>query len=192
MVLGRSAGLGSSLFIPAYESRAPIVNYFDYYYHPRQNDLADDLVGRLPLEYIHWRQAANAMDLLDLENGVIPWTGSEWQRSLYPSEYRADFFVQHEGVDLRRFPVQDEQAAQKPRTIAGRPVPEGARVVSFVATTPDRLRGFDRFLSLANRLLRERGRHLRCRWGRNGLPRARCRAFRDRLCRESTSSRATD
>lgn len=156
VVLGRSTGLGSTLFVPAFAPRAPIVNLFDYYYHPRRLDLADELVDRLPPDYVNWRVAANAMDLLDLENGVVPWTSTEWQRSLYPAEYRDDFFVQHEGVDLRRLGGESRRSGSRGRSIAGRSIPEGAKVVSFVAMTTDRLRGFDRFVSLANRLLRER------------------------------------
>jgi glycosyltransferase involved in cell wall biosynthesis len=38
---------------------------------------------------------------------------------------------------------------------AGRAVPEGARVVTFVASCLDRVRGFDRFVRLAVRLQRE-------------------------------------
>ena len=40
------------------------------------------------------------------------------------------------------------------RVVAGRTVPAGTKVVSFVARCTDRLRGFDRFLDLANRLIR--------------------------------------
>ncbi|RUL84331.1 glycosyltransferase [Tautonia sociabilis] len=156
VVLGRSHGLGSTLFVPAFAPRAPIVNLFDYYYLPRSYDLADDLAHRLPPDYVRWRQSANAMDLLDLENGVLPWTTSEWQRGLFPPEYRDDFFVQHDGVDLRRFRGEPRRAGSRSRAIAGRSVPEGALVVSFIAPEPDRLRGFDRFLSLSNRLIRER------------------------------------
>jgi glycosyltransferase involved in cell wall biosynthesis len=156
VVLGRSIGLGSTLFVPPFAPRAPIVNLFDYYYHPRRLDLADELVPRMPPDYVNWRVAANAMDLLDLENGVVPWTATEWQRSLYPPEYRDDFFVQHEGVDLRRFRDPPRRSGHRGRSIAGHAVPDLAKVVSFVAPEPDRLRGFDRFVTLANRLLRER------------------------------------
>ena len=154
-VLGRSAGLGSTLFVPAFAPRAPIVNLFDYHYHTHRYDLADELTARLPDDYVHWRIAANAMDLLDLENGVVPWTATDWQRSLYPIEYRDDFEVQHDGVDLRRFAPADRDRRTS-RQIAGRSIPAGAKVVSFIADPPDRLRGFDRFLGLANRLIAER------------------------------------
>jgi glycosyltransferase involved in cell wall biosynthesis len=40
--------------------------------------------------------------------------------------------------------------------VAGRAVPDGVRVVTFVARSLDQLRGFDRFVSLANRLLAAR------------------------------------
>jgi glycosyltransferase involved in cell wall biosynthesis len=153
LVLGRSAGLGSTLFVPVYQPGVPIVNLFDYFYQPRAYDLTDDVSHDIPDAYWHWRRAANVMDLLDLENGVTPWTPTAWQRDLYPPEYRADFLVQHDGVETDRAP----RAGPGPRSLFGRTVPAGARVVTFVARALDRLRGFDRFVRLANRLLRARG-----------------------------------
>ena len=151
-VLGRSDGLGSSLFAPVSMPRIPVVQFFDYYYHGREHDLADEAGSETPAAYYHWRRAANAIDLLDLENGVVPWAPTLWQRDLFPLEYRDDFFVLHDGVDARSFAPR----SSKPRTIAGRSLPEGTKVVTFVSKGLDRLRGFDRFLKLANALNRER------------------------------------
>jgi glycosyltransferase involved in cell wall biosynthesis len=150
LILGRSVGLGSTLFAPVYLPRAPIVNYFDYFYHAHAHDLAGEAGPDMPVEYFHWRRSANAMDLLELESGVIPWTATNWQRELYPEQYRNDFLVLHEGVDTRRFTPRPRTA----RVVAGRTIPEDTRVVTFVTRNVDRLRGFDRFLELANRLLR--------------------------------------
>jgi glycosyltransferase involved in cell wall biosynthesis len=152
VVLGRSDGLGSSLFAPVYAPRIPVVQLFDYYYHARRNDLADEMPAETPAAYYHWRRSANAIDLLDLENGVLPWAPTAWQRDLYPAEYRDDFLVLHDGVDARSFRPRTE----KIRTIAGRTIPEDAKVITFVARSVDRLRGFDRFLKLANLLSRAR------------------------------------
>jgi glycosyltransferase involved in cell wall biosynthesis len=152
VVLGRSDGLGSALFAPVYVPRTPVVQLFDYYYHARKNDLADGVSPDTPAAYYHWRRAANAIDLLDLENGVVPWVPTDWQRELYPAEYRDDFFVLHDGVDARSFAPR----AGRPRKIAGRTIPEGTKIVSFVAKSLERLRGFDRFLTLANALVRDR------------------------------------
>src|SRR5262249_11393152 len=44
----------------------------------------------------------------------------------------------------------------EPRRVAGRSVPDGVRVVNFVANHLDQLRGFDRFVGVANRLLGRR------------------------------------
>jgi glycosyltransferase involved in cell wall biosynthesis len=152
LVLGRSAFLGSSLFAPVGLPAAPVVNFFDYYFHARAHDLAAEAGPDAPPDYFYWRRSANAVELTDLENGVTPWTATRWQRDLFPAEYRADFVVLHPGVDAARFARRES----RPRVVAGRAVPPDVRLVTFVARRLDRLRGFDRFVALANRLLRER------------------------------------
>ena len=152
VVLGRSDGLGSSLYAPVAMPRTPVVQLFDYYYHGRAHDLADEAGPETPAAYYHWRRAANAIDLLDLENGVVPWAPTTWQRDLYPPEYRDDFFVLHDGVDAKTF----SPGSVGSRSVAGKTIPEGAKVVTFISRCLDRLRGFDRFLGLANALIRER------------------------------------
>jgi glycosyltransferase involved in cell wall biosynthesis len=151
-VVGRSDGLGSTLYASVTLPRVPIVQFLEYYYHPTRHDLADELVATMPPAYVHWRRAANVVDLLDLENRVLPWAPTAWQRDLYPPEYRDDFFVLHDGVDSRRFAPRLE----KPRSIAGRSIPPDVKILTFVARGLDRLRGFDRFLKLANAVMKVR------------------------------------
>jgi glycosyltransferase involved in cell wall biosynthesis len=150
LVLGRSAGLGSTLFAPVYLPGVPIVNFFDYFYHAHENDLAGEAGPDMPVEYFHWRRSANAMDLLDLENDARAWTATRWQRDLFPSEYHDNFLVLHDGVSAPRIAPQRRAT----RRVAGRTLPPDTLVVSFVARHLDRVRGFDRFLELSNRLLR--------------------------------------
>jgi glycosyltransferase involved in cell wall biosynthesis len=152
LVLGRSAGLGSTLFVPVFLPGVPIVNLFDYFYHTHSNDLAGEAGAHTPPQYFHWRRAAGAMDLLDLENGVTPWTLTDWQRDLFPLEYRDDFEVLFDGVCDRRF----YRKRAGPRIVRGRTIPPETRLVTFVSRHLDRTRGFDRFIDLANRLLRSR------------------------------------
>lgn len=152
LVVGRSNGLGSTLFVPVYLPNAATINLFDYYYHPHANDLADDSPAETSPEYFQWRRSASAMDLLDLENGVVPWTLSQWQRSLFPAEYQPDFRVMFDGINTERF----NRVPGRARTIGGRSIPDGMRIVSFVARNLDRTRGFDRFVLLANQLLEAR------------------------------------
>jgi glycosyltransferase involved in cell wall biosynthesis len=145
LVLARSAGLGSSLFVPVWDARVPIVNYFDYFVQPQYGDVYDELAPTAPPAYHQWRRAASAMDLLDLDNRVVPWTGSAWQRTTFPAAYHRDFTVQHLGID----PVT---SGPKPYLLAGRPLDPTVPVVAFVARSTDLLRGYERFYVLAAEL----------------------------------------
>ncbi len=152
VVLGRSGGLGSTLFASVSYPGIPRINIFDYYYRPHLYDVTEDRAGDLPPEYFLWRRSANAMDLLDLENEVTPVAPTLWQRNLYPPEYQDDFTVLYEGVDARKF----VRASERPREWMGRALPPETKVLTFVASSPDYLRGFERFVELANRLMRAR------------------------------------
>src|SRR5262245_18200005 len=150
VVLAHSAGFGLTLYVPDTLLTVPVVNLFEYFVRAHEHDIANHPDPPSPIEYQLWRRAANALDLLELENGTRPWTQTCWQRDTFPAEYRADFTVLHDGVDTRRF----ARRAKGERRIAGHAIPEGTRVVSFVARSLDRVRGFDRFMAIANRIAR--------------------------------------
>jgi glycosyltransferase involved in cell wall biosynthesis len=155
LIVGRSNGLGSSLFAPVHLPAAPVVNFLDYFYHAHENDLAED--PSAPAAYFHWRRSMAAIELLDLEHTTLPWTATNWQRSLYPGAYQDEIWVQHDGIDTNRFTVADWQKRDTgPRKIAGRTIPAGSRVVTFVARSLERLRGFDRFVKIAGAIQRAR------------------------------------
>jgi glycosyltransferase involved in cell wall biosynthesis len=155
LVVGRSMGLGSSLFAPVYAPAAPVVSYLDYFYHAHRHDLAGETGLETAPAYFHWRRSMAAIDLLDLEQAALGWTPTAWQRGLYPVEYRDSVLVLHDGIDTRRFTATSRSTGRtQPRSIAGRTIPGSTRVVSFVARSLDRLRGLDRFLKLADVLLR--------------------------------------
>ncbi len=151
LVLGRSGSLGSTLFAPAAMPGVPVVNLFDYWMAPHANDLAGEMPPETPPDYFHWRRTAHAYDLLELEAAAGAWTHTAWQRDLFPAEYRDRFLVLHDGVA-----VPAVRRAERARRVAGRAVPDDAFIITFVASCLDLLRGFDRFVALANRLLAER------------------------------------
>ncbi len=157
LIVGRSSGLGSSLFAPVYWPSAPVASYMDYYFAPHQHDLADHAAPDMRSSYYCWRRSMGAIDLLDLEQASLGWTSTEWQRRLYPGEYQPDIEVLHDGVDTDLFRESAwHSRGAGPRVIAGRAIPDEVRVVSFVARTVDRLRGFDRFFTLAGKLMATR------------------------------------
>src|SRR5439155_1709044 len=86
--LGRSAGLGSTLYAPVYMPRTPIVQFLDYFYQAHANDLTEEFPKDTPPENFFWRRSANAMDLLELENGACGWIPTQWQRQQFPVEYQ--------------------------------------------------------------------------------------------------------
>jgi glycosyltransferase involved in cell wall biosynthesis len=157
LIVGRSMGLGSALFAPVYWPAAPVVNFLDYFYHAHKHDLASETGPETAPAYFHWRRSVAAIDLLDLEQTNLAWTPTAWQRDLYPAEYRNEFLVLHDGIDTLRF-VRSPWHAEGTgaRSIAGRVVPDDTRVISFVARSLDRIRGFDRFLRIADALHRAR------------------------------------
>lgn len=149
LIVGRSNGLGSGLFAGVYAPAAPVVTWLDGYLHPRSHDLADDAPPHMPDAYYRWRRSSGAMDLLDLENAQAALTPTDWQRSTYPVAYHDAIQVAHEGVDLRCFRPREG----RPRTVAGKPLPPNLKLITFVARSLDRLRGLDRFLAIADRLV---------------------------------------
>ena len=131
------------------------MSFLDYYYHAHRNDLADEAGPETAPAYFHWRRSMAAIDLLDLEQAALAWTPTSWQRGLYPREYHEQFLVLHDGVDAPRSESAAHRRGQsQTRSIAGRTIPSSTRVVSFVARSLDRVRGFDRFLELAQVLIR--------------------------------------
>ena len=131
VVLARSEGLGSSLFAHVYAPKIPVVQYLDYYYHGRKNDLAEEMGPSSPTAYHHWRRAANAIDLLDLDNGVVPWTSTLLAAgSLSLGSIVDDFLVIHDGVDVREGSAPGGIGRGWSRAEL---IPEGTKVVTFVA-----------------------------------------------------------
>ena len=143
VIIGRSHGLGSALFAQAHAPRTPVVQWMDAYIPTRQNDLDAGLHSNPPDAQNRWRRSTGAMDLLDLENAQVGICGSNWERESFPAEYRDSLTVIPEGVDLRRFQIV-------PRTNSA------LKVITFAARTLDRVRGFDRFVTIVDQLMNVR------------------------------------
>ena len=145
LIVGHS-GFGSTVFLRELYP-APIVNYFEYYYHPRGTDM--DFRADFPPREIDFLRshARNAMILLDLESCAAGYTPTRWQWSLFPEAWKPKVEVIHDGVDTdfwRRRPG--------PRRLGKEAVPDGVRVVTYVARGLEAMRGFDIFVRVANRI----------------------------------------
>lgn len=146
------SGFGSSCLVPTVRD-CPIINYFEYYTRPLANDMLFRAEWKHEDWYYQWRRVANAMQLLDLQTCTAGYSPTRWQRSTFPAEHHDKIDVLFDGVDIATF---QPAAAAVPRVVCGHTIPEGTRVVTYVARGLELVRGFDVFMKLAKRIYTER------------------------------------
>jgi glycosyltransferase involved in cell wall biosynthesis len=150
LIVGHS-GFGSTLFLPEIYPDVPIINYFEFYYHPHQSDM-DFRPEFPPPEIDHLRaRARNAMLLLDLENCLRGYSPTHFQRKLFPDAYRSKIEVIFDGIETDIF----RRNAHVPRTIGDRSIPDSTRIVTYVSRGFESMRGFDMFMKVAEQVYRK-------------------------------------
>jgi glycosyltransferase involved in cell wall biosynthesis len=158
LIVGHS-GFGSTLFLRELYPRAPIVNFFEYFYsaHDSDMDFRQDLPWKPPpINHLRSR-CRNAMILLDLSNCDAAYTPTEFQRSRFPAEYQPKLHVIFDGVDRALYHGHEERLRppvdrRSPRTIAGASVSADTRIVTYVSRGFESMRGFDIFMRAARRI----------------------------------------
>ncbi len=141
------SGFGSSLFLRELWN-CPIINYFEYFYHPHDSDL--DFRPNMPAAErdVLRSYCRNAMLLLDLENCDAGYCPTDWQRSRFPAVYQPKLTTVFDGVDTQVW----KRHADAPRTIADRVIPADTRIVTYVSRGFESMRGFDVFIQAAKRI----------------------------------------
>lgn len=145
LIVGHS-GFGSTVFLGELFD-CPIINYFEFYYRTPYSDI--DFRPEFPaepLDYLRAR-ARNAMILLDLDNCDAGYCPTEWQRSLFPPEFQSKLKVFFDGVDTSLW-----QRRQVPRRIGGLKLNPETRIVTYVSSTLEAMRGFDVFMKVARQV----------------------------------------
>lgn len=160
LVVGHS-GFGSTLFLRELYPDVPIINMFEFYYHPHGTDSDMDFRQDLnwpkePDKFLRAR-CRNAMILLDLQNCDQGYTPTEFQKSLFPKEYHPKLEVTFDGIDRRVYHGFGEtlRTPDKKRTIAGVEIDAGTRLVTYVSRGFESMRGFDIFMRTAKRIYQE-------------------------------------
>src|SRR5213078_59030 len=162
LIVGHS-GFGSTLFLRELYPEVPVINFFEYYYHPHDPDsdmdFRQDLNWTVPeIKYLRSR-CRNAMILLDLQNCDAAYTPTKFQRSRFPAEYQPKLRTIFDGVDRHVYHGHGETLRPAPghrhlRTIAGVEVLPGTRIVTYVSRGFESMRGFVIFMR-AGRLIYE-------------------------------------
>lgn len=143
-------GFGSTIFLPELLD-APIINYFEYFYRPRNSDL--DFRTDMPADEKKKLRSRvrNAMILLDLENCDAGYTPTTYQWNCFPQAYQPRIRRIFDGVDTKVY----HRIAEPNRAWKGRKIGSQTRVVTYCARGFEMMRGFDIFLDAA-RIIYER------------------------------------
>ncbi|MGH7201250.1 MAG: glycosyltransferase [Planctomycetaceae bacterium] len=146
------SGFASSVFLRELYA-CPIINYFEYFYRTKGSDM--DFRPDFPCDELTRLRAhaRNAGLLLDLDNCDAGYSPTRWQRDRFPPAYHEKVRVIFDGIDTALW-RRDETA---PRELAGQPLPEGTRLVTYVSRGMESMRGFDIFMKIAKRLCDRRG-----------------------------------
>jgi glycosyltransferase involved in cell wall biosynthesis len=159
-----------ALFLPEAVD-CPIVQYCEYYYGERR-----DVSYRIDLPPVAMApflpRCVNAINLVNLAAGFPGYAPTRWQRQTFPERWRHNIEVHFDGIDT------EEYKPRRPavRELAGRSFPADTRVVTFVSRGLESMRGFDIFMGVARRLMRERSDVFfivvgndKCYYGRDAL-----------------------
>jgi glycosyltransferase involved in cell wall biosynthesis len=130
----------------------PIINYFEYFYRTQGADL--DFRPDFPYPAINRLRALarNATLLLDLENCDLGYTPTRWQASLFPAVFRPKIRVIFDGIDINLW----RPMVNVSRQLGNWTLPEGKRIVTYVARGMESIRGFDIFMKAARLLCQRR------------------------------------
>jgi glycosyltransferase involved in cell wall biosynthesis len=124
----------------------PFVDFCEYYFATSGRDLTFrvDLPAVEPSAF--FPRCINAATLLSLTACDAGYTPTHFQRDCFPERFRGKIEVQTEGIDTELY-----RPKEKP-SLAAAGVPDGARVVTYVARGLESVRGFDLFMRLAERI----------------------------------------
>jgi glycosyltransferase involved in cell wall biosynthesis len=147
LIVGHS-GWGSTLFVRQLYPDVPVIDYFEYFYRPRDSDL--DFRPDVPVAEIDRLRspARNAMILLDMEYCAAGYSPTHYQHGLMPDAYKPKIRVIHDGIDTgvwRRHELPE-------RRIGNLILAEGERLVTYVSRGLEMMRGFDVFMRMAKRV----------------------------------------
>jgi glycosyltransferase involved in cell wall biosynthesis len=157
LIVGHS-GFGSTLFLRELYPDVPVVNFFEYYYHPHDPDsdmdFRKDLGWQIPeIKYLRSR-CRNAMIMLDLHNCQIGYAPTKFQGSKLPAEYQYKLRTIFDGVDRTVYHGHNEGlrppvAQRVARTLAGVDIAPETRVITYCSRGFESMRGFDIFMRSA-------------------------------------------
>ncbi|TWT12617.1 glycosyltransferase [Reyranella sp. CPCC 100927] len=147
-------GWGESIPLRELFPQAHIVAYAEFFYRTRGADLGfDPESGQLGIDgavRVSLRNASTLLAMADADAAIAP---TQWQKSLFPTEYHAKIRLIHDGIDTKRL-APAEATFVDPNT--GHVFRTGDETVTYVARNLEPYRGFHIFMRALPRILRDR------------------------------------
>jgi glycosyltransferase involved in cell wall biosynthesis len=144
-------GWGETLYLKDVFPAAPLLSYFEFYYHAQGADIGFDPEFPPSLDVRLRVHTLNAVNLMGLEVADQGQTATAWQRGRYPERYRDMIEVAHEGVDTERAKPDPTAVV---RTDSGVTLSRADEVVTYVARNLEPYRGFHVFMRALPEILR--------------------------------------
>jgi glycosyltransferase involved in cell wall biosynthesis len=129
----------------------PIVIYCEYYFATSRSDISYriDLPPAEPAPF--FPRCINAPTLAALIDCDVGYSATHWQKQSFPRRFHSRIEVHFDGIDTELY-----RPGPAPRQVAGRVIPPGTRVVTFVSRGLESIRGFDLFMRTASRIAQKR------------------------------------
>ncbi len=137
------AGWGETMYVKDIFPSAKLINYFEFFYHATGADTDFDPEFTNTFDDVLRIRTKNSINLLNLEASDAGISPTQWQKSLYPSEFQPKISVIHEGVNT-------EFAKPNPDAVLtlsnGKKLTAKDKVVTYVARNLEPYRGFHIFM----------------------------------------------
>ena len=146
-------GWGEALYLKDVFPHCPLLGYCEFYYHAEGADAGFDPAYPLSLNDTFRIRTVNAMKLLELVSTDLGLSPTQWQRQLFPAEFRQKIAVVHEGIDTTRVCPNAAATLTLPN---GQTIGRNTPVVTFAARNLEPYRGFHIFMRAVADLCRRR------------------------------------
>lgn len=139
-------GWGDTFYIKDVFPKAPLLSYFEFYYHPTGADTFFDL-RETPSAFDRQRIfTKNAVNLMSLDHADWGLTPTAWQWRLFPPQLRHRISIIHDGIDTDTLAPNPEAQFTLPN---GRVLTRADEVVTHVERNLEPYRGFPSFMRAA-------------------------------------------
>ncbi len=150
-------GWGETLYLKDVFPDAPLLNFFEFYYHSVGADVGFDPENPVNLD-THCRiRTKNIVQFLGLEAADAGMSPTLWQFEQYPPEYRHKISVIHDGIDTKVCAADPDAFIEIKNTDgATTTLRQGEEIITLVVRNLEPYRGFPQFMRAAELILKRR------------------------------------